>query len=146
MRKAERAATVCVGFIAAPLAAGVVGSVTAVILGNDPILGSAGMAANIIALFFYGLMLGYPGVIVFGVPLHLLLKRLRISSVFAYVSIAAFLGALIYELTAANLMGPVYQSSIWPHIAVQIPMAVAGGASALLFWVIARPDKAEPQL
>jgi hypothetical protein len=137
----ERTATGCAGFFVAPFAAGAVGSITAVILGNDPILGSAGTAANVVGLFFYGLILGFPGVILFGIPLHFLLKRLRISSAFVYVGMATLSGALIYELTAANLMGLSYQGSNWPRIAVQIPMAIAGGASGLLFWIVARPDR-----
>ena len=91
--------------------------------------------------------LGYPAMILLGLPVHFLLARLRRRGVGGYLLGGTLIGV---GVAVANLLPAIrdqvsagfVRESLPSWIAFATVAAILGAISALTFWVIARPDHA----
>jgi hypothetical protein len=92
-----------------------------------------------------GFVISISSCCIIGIPIHLLLQRLRLTSVFWYAGLASILtfGVTIYGTGYPNLK---YTENFFIFIAVCI--ALGGPIAAITFWLIARPDlnQAKPEV
>jgi hypothetical protein len=138
---------VILGFLVAPISPGLL----AVVLASLFRMGTAGLGTRewSEAMWIIGLsgLLGYPVAVAFGVPLHLFFRSRGWNGLVAYIGAGALLGFVVYlvwvifpEYAANGLSGLTTKFSNTAQ--VYIPLGIVCGAvAALVFWLIARPDR-----
>ena len=92
-------------------------------------------------------MVGYPAMLVLGVPIHLLLVRRHRTGGWTYVLAGIVTGTVV----AAVLFGRVVMQnfsitpdptrSLGPSAAIFVLAALLGALAAWVFWLIARPSR-----
>jgi hypothetical protein len=89
----------------------------------------------------FGCVIGAPGALLLGWPLHLLLLHLRWTHPLAYVGFGAPLGLLVITgflaWMGSRSVLPTTPEELTSHAAVLI----GGGFGGLLFWLLRRPDR-----
>jgi hypothetical protein len=90
-----------------------------------------------------GTIIGWPAMLLGGLPLHGLLIRARQFEWKAYVlaGVAAGTIAMIVYVGATSEFSSANKSMIAPHLAIWLAGPLTGGLAAYLFWRIRRPDK-----
>jgi hypothetical protein len=92
-------------------------------------------------------LVGYPAMVILGLPAHLLLKRTGWTSLGIYAFVGLLIGlaiatALFYSMAAKNFsLMPDPGKSITPSIAVLVLAAFFGAISGIVYWLIGRPDR-----
>ena len=122
-----------IAYLIAPAAPGLILLSIAILRG--------GVREGVWALFLI-LPISYIASAVIGLPLHLLLKKLKRGKLLDYVVcglVASFVPisfVIIFPWIASHTSQ--HLSSLYPLMGI---MAVAGGLVAAAFWMIARPDR-----
>jgi hypothetical protein len=128
------------GFIVAPVVPGILVAMYAAGLGS-PGLGKA-------YIWLSG-FLGYPTALIFGVPLHVMLRRARWASITVYSLAGAGLGIVPFAFffvppawdCAWGAGADSHACLVLPNLARLLPYSiVAGGVAGAAFWLVARPD------
>jgi hypothetical protein len=117
----------------------IVSAIVEIIDGNIP---SGGHDSFITFMtFVVGFIISFSLCFVVGIPVHLLLQRLHLTSILWYVGIASFLtfGSAIYGTGYPNL-----ENTENFFIFVSVFIAFGGPIAATTFWCIARPDLDAP--
>jgi len=92
-------------------------------------------------------IVGYPAMIVLGLPAHLLLRKFGSTGLWGYavagLLIGAIVAAVLFSSVIANNFGLAHDptKSLTPSVAISILAAFLGMLSAVVFWAIARPDR-----
>ena len=121
---------VLLAFITAPLASAVTGALPHMLTG-DPLA---------IRDFKFSAEVGYPTLLVLGVPIYLLLRRLGWTRLGVYVAVGGILGVAAFVGTAAS--GHLVRTFGILDLFVHLPFSVLSGVIGLtVFWLIARPDQ-----
>jgi hypothetical protein len=138
---------VILGFLVAPISPGLLAVILALLFragtaGFDTLKWSG-------AMWIIGLSgaLGYPVAIFFGAPLQFLFRWRGWNGLVVYIGAGALLGFVVYlvyvlfvEYAANGLSGLTTKFSNTAQ--VYIPLGIVCGAvAALVFWLIARPDR-----
>ncbi len=91
--------------------------------------------------FVVGFILSFSLCFIVGIPVHLVLQRLHLTSIFWYIGIASLLtfGSVIYGTGYPDL-----ENTENFFIFVSIFIAFGGPIAAMTFWWIARPDRHPP--
>lgn len=94
----------------------------------------------------FSALVGYPAMLILGIPVHLLLTNRHWTRVWSY----ALAGMVIGAIVAAVLVGgvavknfsviPDVNKSLGPSVAVFTLAALLGALVAWAFWMIARPN------
>jgi hypothetical protein len=135
------------GFVVAPITPGLL----AVILAAPFRVGATGFGLRELseAAWIIGLsaVLGYPVAVVFGAPLYVFLRARAWNGLLIYIAAGAFLGLMIYviyvllaEYSSNGLWGLATKFSNTAQVQVPLVM-ICGAVAALVFWLIARPDR-----
>ena len=106
---------------------------------------------------FLAIFVGYVSALVLGMPVFLILHRYRVTSFSAYLVSGLVLGLVVYDSFFPGLFSVVrafiegrtpdvwfYLGFIWRE--GEPAAAIAGAASAAVFWLIARPDREGEEL
>lgn len=133
--------------LAAPVAGCVVGAVLWG-LGYMVFTGESG-AGSILLLpfmgFAYGVSIGMIASLVVGLPVHVLLVRMRLTSVWAYLACGAVSGAPMAFLVMLAVSGSSPPENSNEVVVGATPLgAFLGFWVAAFFWLIRRPDRDPP--
>ncbi len=91
---------------------------------------------------------GYPAMLVLGLPAHLLLRFLKWTNIFGYglagLLIGTVLSAILFSSVIAHNFSlvPDPNKSLTPVTAIAVLAVIVGAMSGIVFWLIARPDHA----
>jgi hypothetical protein len=131
-----------VGLILAPTVGGAAGMVGAELVSLAAQPSAFGGTDNpFVALIlgaYGGGILGAPGAIIFGWPLHLLLLKQRWTHLAVYVSLGAMLG-VVSSLLVASLLGQALVQVLFSQLV--LVLAFSGAVGGLVFWQIRRPER-----
>lgn len=149
--------------LAIALSAPIAGAVVAVILGftvfqdaifmfedpqHDSVFVKAGfleILANTFVAAFSGLMIGgiigWPILLVFGMPVHAFLLRATSARAWVYIIAGAVLGAAAGAFRFLSSGGTANPDDLIPLLAVG---AATGIFTVMIFWLVRRPDKDAP--
>ena len=117
---------------------------------TPPFLGMRGMSSGswMSAATAVGAMIGYAGIVILGIPAHLLLRR-RSPSIWVYLAIWFGVGLaawtiIFFVLFASNGLRPalayLVETIVYrPHVPSRI--AAVWAVVGMTFWLIVRPDK-----
>jgi hypothetical protein len=92
-------------------------------------------------------LVGYPAMIVLGLPAHLLLARRGWTSLWKYMLAGLLVGAVVYavlfsDVVVNNLgLSAHSEQSPAPSAAILLLIAFFGVLSSTVFWLIVRPDR-----
>jgi hypothetical protein len=92
-------------------------------------------------------LVGYPAMIVLGLPAHLLLARRGWTSLWKYMLAGLLVGAIVYAAlfsdVVVNNWAPSARSgeSLSPSAAILVLVEFFGMLSSAAFWMIVRPDR-----
>ncbi|KRE89301.1 hypothetical protein ASG87_02865 [Frateuria sp. Soil773] len=92
-------------------------------------------------------MVGYPAMLVLGVPAHLLLTKRRWTSGWSYtlagIAIGAIVAAVLFGSVALHNVSfiPDPNKSLGPSAIIFVVAALLGALAAWVFWLIARPNR-----
>lgn len=109
-------------------------AVAAIFIGDAPY--SENALDSIRSVASLALIVGYPAMLMLGLPAHTVLLKTGLRSGFAYVAAGAILG-LVLALTLATVFHPEIGEATG-HI------VLACALTAGLFWLIRRPDRDLP--
>jgi hypothetical protein len=96
-------------------------------------------------------MVGYPALVILGLPAYLVFRRLNWVTIWPYLIIGVIIGmivpAVIYfpGASLSKLASPSRNASLEPAVAMFALAAFFGGLSSCVFWLIARPDRKSSQ-
>lgn len=126
------------GAIAAPAAPALLLLVFSIVLGR---IGEGIWALAIV------IPIAYVSMLVIGLPAHLLLRRMQLSSFQSYVlagALAALVPALIlvvYPSLLTSSSNSEYSGFLTSHFNIIGAIMLLGAVTAATFWFVARPDK-----
>ena len=83
----------------------------------------------------FGMFLGLPAMAVFGLPLHALLQRLRLTSPWPYIAGGAAAGAVAGGVGMTAMFGHAGNGAIF------LLGAFTGALAGWFFWLFRRPDR-----
>jgi hypothetical protein len=92
-------------------------------------------------------LVGYPAMIVLGMPAHLLLARRGWTSLWQYMLAGILVGAVVYAVLFSDVivnnlgLSALAEKSLAPSAAILLLMAFFGVLSSTVFWLIVRPDR-----
>ncbi len=128
------------GFLVAPISPGLLIVIPAIVFG----FGNMGEGIWLITLAG---MLGYPIAIILGISLFILFRSRGWNGLLIYVMSGAFLGLIIYVISlpfggysSSDMLRLFERFSNTAHVHAPLGM-ICGAIAALLFWLIARPDR-----
>ena len=131
---------VILGFLVAPISPGLLIVILGVVFG----FGKSGEGMWLIKLSG---MLGYPIAMVLGVPLYIFFRSRGWNGLLIYIAAGALLGLIIYLMyiplggySSSGLSGLSERFSNTARVYIPLGM-ICGALAALLFWLIARPDR-----
>lgn len=106
-------------------------------------LNSEALEPLLMYIFFTGLILSLGGCVIFGVPAHLLMRRLRRTSVWTYAALGLVGSLVILAINAVT-------GGQWPPSddidLIMFGCTLCGGPlAAWIFWRVARPDQLAAQ-
>ena len=135
------------GFLVAPITPGLL----AIVLAAPFRIWTSGAGLRELseAIWIVGLsaVLGYPAILVFGVPLYILFRLRGWNGFTTYLATGALLGLLVYAIYAlffANSSTELWGWALKRSYAVLLQVlltVVCGAVAAFFFWLIARPDR-----
>jgi len=129
-----RVARTIVAFLVAPLAPGLLTALPDLVRGDPMAWWYLGFAAKA----------GYPIILVLGLPTYLLLRRWNRSGLSVYLVAGAIWGAAAYlaAFLPGLLMRDAGVSQAMAATSVYLVLStVCGVVAAVVFWLIARPDR-----
>lgn len=92
-------------------------------------------------------LVGYPAMLVLGLPAHLFLKRIARTNIWGYLIAGLLVGAIVYAVLFSTAIVNNFHlaadsgRSLAPSAAILLLMAFFGVLSSVVFWAIARPDR-----
>ena len=90
-------------------------------------------------------MVGYPAMLVLGIPSYFVLRKLGWNRVWSYLMVGLLTGAIvaavIFTPVVMNNLAPDPNTSLAPSAAIFIVAALLGALSGTVFWALARPDR-----
>lgn len=130
MQRSGSPARVLIGFALAPLVAALLFALPHLVTGDGLGLKYLTFSASV----------GYPTILIAGVPAYLLMRRRRLNELPLYVVVGGLLGIAAY--LGAALTGLLARSLGLLAIMMHLPVAVfLGAVAAATFWLIVRPDR-----
>jgi hypothetical protein len=89
-------------------------------------------------------MVGYPAMVVLGIPAYFVLRKLGWNRAWGYLLAGLIIGtivaAVIFTPVVMNNLPLSANTSLAPSAAIFMVAAVLGVLSGTVFWAIARPD------
>ncbi len=125
-----------VGFVFAPLTPGLLFLILS-------LFGNAGEGIWALKL---SALVGYPAMLVLGVPAYMLLTKRHWISGWSYTLAGAVIGAIVAAMLFGSVairnfsLTPDVGKSLGPSAAIFMLAALLGALSAWVFWLIARPN------
>jgi hypothetical protein len=95
----------------------------------------------------FSALVGYPTMLVLGLPAHLLLKQRKWTSLRTYMLAGLLVGVVVYAvLFSSDVVNNLHLAanagkSLVPSAAILILVTFFGVLSSMVFWAIARPDR-----
>lgn len=95
----------------------------------------------------FSALVGYPAMIVLGLPADLLLRRWRRTRVWWYVLAGLCVGGVVYFVLFSTVIAnnfsvaPEIEKSLGPPLALLLVIEMFGALSSSVFWVFTRPDR-----
>lgn len=87
-----------------------------------------------------GAMIGWPAMLLVGLPIHSLLMRKTKSHVWTYAGLGIFAGTLAMFAYFA-VVGGLVELFMWDMSWIALSGPLTGALAATLFWMIRRPDR-----
>jgi len=154
---------VLLAMIVAPPAGGAAAAATIILMALVWVAISTGsfsapgqdLAFNIKAVFMgavAGMIYGYPAIVIMGLPLYLLVRRLKIRSFFVWIMLGMLVASMVSLILAfwsdrerlVDIVKTPADMVRWlvGYFGIFGALAALGGAVAgLVFWLIVRPDR-----
>jgi hypothetical protein len=90
-------------------------------------------------------MVGYPAMVVLGIPAYFLLRKLGWNRAWGYLMAGLIIGTIVaavfFTTVVMTNLAISAHTSLAPSAAIFIVAAVLGVLSGAVFWAIARPDR-----
>jgi hypothetical protein len=92
-------------------------------------------------------LVGYPTMIILGLPAHIVLGKCRWTNLWGYGFAGLLIGVIVSAILFSSVVAqnfsfiPDPSKSLTPVIAVFFLAAFLGALSSVVFWLIARPDR-----
>lgn len=87
-----------------------------------------------------GALIGWPAMVILGLPVHYLLMRKTKRHVWTYAGLGIFVGTLAM-LAYFGVTGGLKQMFLWDYSWLALSGPLTGALAATLFWFIRRPDR-----